>query len=222
MASSLALRRLLSSSVVPRSVRATRPAAASRLFNTDAVRRYDDDEMEHGVEVDRRSGRSVSRRRNDFFSDVFDPFSTTRNLSQVLNLMDQFMENPLLSATRGMGASGARRGWDVREKEDALYLRIDMPGLSKEDVKLALEQNTLVIRGEGKEEDDNVAAAAGGEEVENRGGSGGRRYTSRIEMPEKVYKTEEIKAEMKNGVLKVVIPKVKEEERSEVRHIEVQ
>ncbi|KAG7546245.1 HSP20-like chaperone [Arabidopsis suecica] len=209
MASSLALKRLLSSSIASRSRSVLRPAVSSRLFNTNAVRSYDDDgENRHGVDLDRRS---VPRRRGDFFSDVFDPFSPTRSVSQVLNLMDQFMENPLLSATRGMGASGARRGWDIKEKDDALYLRIDMPGLSREDVKLALEQDTLVIRGEGKYEDD------GGEEGE----SGNWKFTSRIGLPEKIYKVDEIKAEMKNGVLKVVIPKMKEQERNDVRQIEI-
>ncbi|ESQ43431.1 hypothetical protein EUTSA_v10014661mg [Eutrema salsugineum] len=207
--SSLALRRLLSSTVVPRAVR---PAAASRLFNTNAVRSYEDgDDV-----VDRsshRSNRPVSRRGGDFFSDIiFDPFTPTRSLSQVLNFMDQIGESPLVSATRGMGASGVRRGWDVKEKDDALYLRIDMPGLSREDVKLSLEQNTLVIKGEGKTEEK--------EEDEDVSGDG-RRFTSRIGLPEKVYKTDEIKAEMKNGVLKVVVPKMKEEERNNVRHIHV-
>lgn len=141
---------------------------------------------------------------------MFDPFMPTRSLSQVLNFMDQVAESPLVSATRGMGASGVRRGWDVKEKDDALYLRMDMPGLSREDVKLALEQNTLVIRGEGKtEEEEDVSGD-------------GRKFTSRIGLPEKVYKTDEIKAEMKNGVLKVVIPKMKEEELKNVRHIEVE
>ncbi|KAF8114076.1 hypothetical protein N665_0043s0139 [Sinapis alba] len=213
MASSLALRRLLSSTVAPSSRSFLRPQAASRLLNTNAVRSYDGGEDGRGVDVDQRSDqRSVSRRADDFFTDVFDPFSPTRSISQVLNLMDQFMENPLLSASRGMGASGARRGWDVKEKDDGLYLRIDMPGLSKDDVKLALENDTLVIRGEGKDVED------GGEEG---GETGNRRFTSRIGLPEKVYKTDEIKAEMKNGVLKVVVPKMKEEERNDVRQIEV-
>ncbi|KAG2242053.1 hypothetical protein Bca52824_096099 [Brassica carinata] len=212
MASSFALRRLLASTVAPASRSFLRPQAASRLLNTNAVRSYDGGENERGVDVDRRSDRSVSRRGDDFFTDVFDPFSPTRSISQVLNLMDQFMENPLLSASRGMGASGARRGWDIKEKEDALHLRIDMPGLSREDVKLALENDTLVIRGEGKDVDD------GGEEG---GETGNRRFTSRIGLPEKMYKTDEIKAEMKNGVLKVVVPKMKEEERNDVRQIEV-
>lgn len=74
-------------------------------------------------------------------------------------------------------------------------------------MKLALEQNTLVIKGEGKTEE--------GDEED------GRKFSSRIGLPEIVYKTDEIKAEMKNGVLKVVVPKLKEDERYNVRHIQV-
>ncbi|WZZ39463.1 hypothetical protein YC2023_035722 [Brassica napus] len=175
---SLALRRLISSSVVPRSVR---PAASLRLFNTNAARSY-----EEGDNRNHRPNRTVSPRGGDFFSDMFTP---TRSLSQVLNFMDQIGESPLLAS------SGARRGWDVKEKDDG------------EDVKLALEQNTLVIKGEGKTEE--------GDEDD------GRKFSSRIGLPEKVYKTDEIKAEMKNGVLKVVVPKLKEDERYNVRHIQV-
>lgn len=70
MASSLAIKRLVSSKLVPASVRyMMRPtASASRLFNTNAVRQFDDDQDERGIEVDRRSGRNLSRRRDDLFS----------------------------------------------------------------------------------------------------------------------------------------------------------
>lgn len=209
MASSLALKRLLSSNLLSKSIAspirpiASLPSAASRHFNTNAMRNYDD----RDVDADGRSDRSLSR-RDDFLSDFFDPFSPTRSLSQVLNLMDQFMENPLLSATRGGPGAGIRRGWDARETDEGLQLRVDMPGLGKEDVKVSVEQNTLIIKGEGEKEE--------GEQVS------GRRYMSRIDLPEKFYRTDEIKAEMKNGVLKVVVPKVKEEERSEVFHVNVE
>ncbi|KAJ0261796.1 23.5 kDa heat shock protein [Hirschfeldia incana] len=182
--SSLVLRRLLSSSVIPRSVR---PAASLRLFNTNAAARsYEqgDDTRNH------RSNRTVSPRRGDFFS-------------VVLNFMDQLDQTPIVSSST-RGAMGVRRGWDAKEKDDGLHLRIDMPGLSREDVKLALEENTLVIRGEGGD----------GEED-------GRKFSRRIGLPEKVYKTDEIKAEMKNGVLRVVVPKMNEDERNNVRHIHV-
>ena len=137
---------------------------------------------------------------------MFDPFSPTRSLSQLLNTMDQYMENPFLSASGGMGG-GLRRSWDAKETEDALNLRIDMPGLGKEDVKVSVEQNTLVIKGESAKESEDEDTAG--------------RYTSRIHLPEKIYKTDQIKAEMKNGVLKVVVPKIKEEERSDVIQVEI-
>ncbi|CAN1265370.1 Heat shock 22 kDa protein, mitochondrial [Linum perenne] len=114
--------------------------------------------------------------------------------------MDQLMESPT-------GAT-LRRGWDARETEEELQLKVDMPGLSKEDVKVSVEQNTLVIRGEGVKES---------EEESSR-----RRYSSRIDLPEKMYRTDQVKAEMKNGVLKVILPKVKEEERQDVVHVSVE
>ncbi|KDP22424.1 hypothetical protein JCGZ_26255 [Jatropha curcas] len=211
MAYSVALKRLVSSNLIPSSLRLIRPVATtptgSRLFNTNALREFDNDDNERGSEIDRRSGRSLSRHRDDFFSDVVDPFLPSRSLSQVLNMVDQFMDNPLFSSSRGIG-SGLRRGFDVRETDNALNLRIDMPGLGKEDVKVSVEQNTLIIKGEGEKESDEEES--------------GRRYTSRIDLPEKLYKTDEIKAEMKNGVLKVIVPKVKEDERSDVFHVKVE
>ncbi|XVF11195.1 hypothetical protein REPUB_Repub08aG0005000 [Reevesia pubescens] len=210
MACSLVLKRLVSSNVLPSSLRVIRPMAVapstSRLFNTNAMSEFDDDGDERDLSDERRHVRSLSRRGDSFFSDVFDPFSPTRSLSQVLNMMDQFMENPLLSASRGMGG-GLRKSWDAKETEDALNLRIDMPGLGKEDVKVSVEQNTLIIKGESAKESEDEDTAG--------------KYTSRIHLPEKIYKVDQIKAEMKNGVLKVVVPKIKEEERSDAIQVQI-
>ncbi|KAJ8772110.1 hypothetical protein K2173_027287 [Erythroxylum novogranatense] len=211
MASSIGLKKLVSSNLV-QNLRLIRPAATapslSRFFNANAVREFDDGEDERSIDVDRRSGSGLPRRRGDLFADVFDPFSPTRTLSQLLNTMDQFMDNPFLTLPRGMGA-GTRRGWEARETDDALNLRIDMPGLDKENVKVAVEQNTLVIKGEGPKEFEDDEES-------------GRRYSSRIDLPEKIYNTSQIKAEMKNGVLKVTVPKVKEEERVDAVQVKVE
>ncbi|KAG4966784.1 hypothetical protein JHK87_032435 [Glycine soja] len=175
------------------------------------MRQYDNRADDHSTDIDRHSERSFpsTARRDDIFSDVLDPFFPTRSLSQVLNMMDQVMDNPFLSGSRGIGAgSGVRRGWDARETEDALHLRVDMPGLGKEDVKISVEQNTLIIKGEGAKEGDEEESA--------------RRYTSRIDLPDKLYKIDQIRAEMKNGVLKVVVPKMKEEERKDVISVKVE
>ncbi|CAN1265369.1 Heat shock 22 kDa protein, mitochondrial [Linum perenne] len=75
MASSLALKKLLSSSLLSTSLRLPRTVAsgvapsASRLFNTNAVREYDgDDGDERQLDVDRRSRSPYSRGRDEFFS----------------------------------------------------------------------------------------------------------------------------------------------------------
>ncbi|KAF8380489.1 hypothetical protein HHK36_027976 [Tetracentron sinense] len=215
MASAIALRGATASNLFnkkllnPVRYLATVPSS-SRPFNTSAQKR-DSDNADRSVAIDRRPEMSVSRRRESPvipFTDVFDPFSQAWSLSQVMNLMDQFMEDPFLAASRGMGAGSRGAGWDVKEDEEALYVRMDMPGLGKEDVKVLVEQNTLVIKGEGQKES---------EEEES-----GRRYTSRLDLPQNLYKLDQIKAEMKNGVLKVVVPKVKEEERKDVVQVPIE
>lgn len=88
-----------------------------------------------------------------------------------------------------------------------------MPGLGKEEVRVKVEQNTLVIKGESREEEE-------GEEEEEE--IDRRRYSSRIDLPPSWYKIEDIKAEMKNGVLKVMVPKVKGEERQDLFVVPIQ
>ncbi|CAI9771549.1 unnamed protein product [Fraxinus pennsylvanica] len=215
MASSLALRRAVRGPaffnrlLFPGRVCSVAPSV-KRSYNTNAqMTPYD--EGDRRVDVERRSDSSVTRRRDDFptfFSDAFDPFFPGRSLSQVLNMMDQFMDSPFMTAGRGRGiGAGVRRGWDVKEDDDALYLRLEMPGLDKDQVKVLVEQNTLVIKGEGEKEY---------EDDEH-----GRRYSSRLDLPPNLYKLDGIKAEMKNGLLKVVVPKVKEEERMDVFQVDV-
>ena len=99
-----------------------------------------------------------------------------------------------------------------KQDDDAVYLKVSMPGLGKEHVKVLAEQNILVIKGEGEKEpwdgDKDDAAVP--------------MYSRRIEMPADAYKMDKIKAEMKNGVLRVTVPKVKEEERKDVFQVKIE
>lgn len=152
-------------------------------------------------------------------ADALDPFNPRRSLMDVFNLVDQMLDSPF-GAGRGT-AGGAWRGWDAREDDKALYLKVEMPGLGKDDVQVMVENNSLAIKGEAseKEGEDGGEVEQGGEEGRERGR---RRYSSRIELPENEYELEGIKAEMRNGVLRVVVPKVKQEERKGVRHVLVE
>lgn len=118
----------------------------------------------------------------------------------MMNMMDQFMDVP--------GRGGRRRGWDVKEDEKAVYIKMDMPGVGKEDVKVSVEEETLIIKGEEAKEN---------EEEINR-----RRFSTRLDLPGDLYKLDEIRAEMKNGVLKVVVPKrIEEDETTNAREVQV-
>ncbi|GFP88253.1 heat shock 22 kDa protein mitochondrial [Phtheirospermum japonicum] len=99
--------------------------------------------------------------------------------------------------------------WKTKQSAEGLHLFMDMPGLGKEDVKVSVEQNTLMVTGEGKKVFDDDKKT-------------GRGYSNFFYLPEKVYKTKEIKAEMKNGVLKVFVPKIKNEERTDVFDVSVE
>ncbi|KAI3843385.1 hypothetical protein MKW92_013205 [Papaver armeniacum] len=191
--------------------RAVIPSSTRFFSDSSSTQMQNRDENEREIDIDRRSSDSLSRRRDTYpslFSDVFDPFSPTRSLSSLFNMMDNFMDSPITNRRGGLGSGGLRRGWDAREDENSLCLKIDMPGLSKEEVNVSVDQNTLTIRGEGGKETDDEESV--------------RRYSSRIDLPPKVYKLDEIRAEMKNGVLKVFVPKVKEEERSDVVQVNVE
>ncbi|MCL7022991.1 hypothetical protein MKW94_022044 [Papaver nudicaule] len=219
---SLALRRaaqapnLLKNLVRSSSVSVNPAHSFSRSFNSNAsaeMIRDHRDEEEHGMDIDRRSSAPLPRRRSyspNLLSDAFDPFSRRDyDLGSLVGMLDNVMKNPFVQPTVARGTSGLRRGWNVKEAEDALHLKIEMPGLGKENVKVAVEQNTLTIKGEGEKED--------GDDDENV-----RKYNSRIELPQEHYKLDQVKAEMKNGILRVSVPKVKEEEKRNVHHVNVE
>lgn len=75
-----------------------------------------------------------------------------------------------------------------------------MPGLGKEDVNVVVDDCTLIIDGESPNEEEFGDAA----EINS--------YTSRIRFFKEYHKMDQIQVEMKNGVLKVVVPKFTEED----------
>ena len=59
------------------------------------------------------------------------------------------------------GGAGEEAGWGVRtwappvdiyETDDALVLKAELPGVSKDDVSIEIHQNTLILRGQRKHE----------------------------------------------------------------------
>ncbi len=103
---------------------------------------------------------------------------------------------------------------NTREGEEAYHIDVDLPGINKEDVEISIDKNILTISGkrevkeEVKEEDYY--------RIESKYGSFSRSFT----LPKKVD-VENIKATSDNGVLEVIIPKLKVL-KDETKKIEIQ
>uniref|UniRef100_A0A0D6RAN9 SHSP domain-containing protein n=1 Tax=Araucaria cunninghamii TaxID=56994 RepID=A0A0D6RAN9_ARACU len=103
------------------------------------------------------------------------------------------------------GPAGVRTAWDVMESDTEIKMRFDMPGLNKEDVKVSIEDDVLVIKGESKKEEQGNKDSWSARSYSN--------YSTRLVLPDNC-ETDKIKAELKNGVLNITIPKVKGESKA--------
>ncbi|MGH7817654.1 MAG: Hsp20/alpha crystallin family protein [Candidatus Binatia bacterium] len=126
---------------------------------------------------------------------------------EVERLFDEMIHRP-------WGFCREIRGWnpsvDVYETADAFVLEADLPGVKLEDVKVEAENGDLVLRGwrtiEKHESDGRFHT------MERSSGN----FLRRIKLPDSVEK-DQIQAEFHDGVLRVILPKVKERKRGEAR-----
>jgi HSP20 family protein len=88
---------------------------------------------------------------------------------------------------------------DVIEKDNVLTIRVDLPGLTKEEVKVDVVNDAITVQGERKKE---VQEDKDGQyRLERAYGS----FFRSVPLPEGV-KAEDVKASFKNGVLEVTAP----------------
>jgi HSP20 family protein len=124
-----------------------------------------------------------------------------RELNTIQNEMNRLF-NTFLDTPSGAG-NGVRRwlpAMDLVETKDDFVLRVDLPGLSEEDVNIELEDNVLTVSGERKTEREE--RKEGYYRVERASGAFSRSLT----LPEGVN-ADAVKASFDRGVLEVRIPK---------------
>jgi len=91
---------------------------------------------------------------------------------------------------------------NTRESDEAYYIEVDLPGIKKENVDINVEDNVLTISGTREYKDE--VKEENYYKIESKYGSFSRSFT----LPEKVD-VENITATSTDGVLEVIIPKLK-------------
>jgi HSP20 family protein len=116
-------------------------------------------------------------------------------------MMDELLRwDPYSSLERWNGGTDFLPSFDVKENKDAYVVEADLPGVKEENVEISLTGNVLQISG--KREDETKEEGDQWFVVERSHGQFARSFS----LPEGAD-AENVKAEMKNGVLKIQIPK---------------
>src|SRR5579872_5534987 len=126
--------------------------------------------------------------------------------------IDRLFDAPLAELTRtSQLLSGWTPAFDVYEDKDNVYVRAELPGMNKEDIDLSLHNGSLSISGERKSEEKFKEA-----EVYRAERFFGR-FQRTVTLPTPVA-VDKIKAQYKDGILSVSLPKAEE---AKPKHIDV-
>jgi HSP20 family protein len=125
-------------------------------------------------------------------------------LSNLRDEIDRLFDVPLAELAR---TSSLLSGWtpalDLHEDKDSLVVKVEVPGMKKEDIEVSLHDGTLSISGERKS--DQTFEGAEVYRAERFFG----RFQRTIALPTAVA-ADQIKAQYKDGVLTITLPKAEE------------
>jgi HSP20 family protein len=115
-------------------------------------------------------------------------------LTNLQDELDRLFESPLTAWSPVL---------DVHEDKDNYIFRTELPGLKREDIEVSLQDGALVISGERK-----AGKVEEGVEVHRQERYYGK-FQRALTLPEPVA-VDRVKAEYKDGVLTVTLPKTEE------------
>jgi len=137
----------------------------------------------------------------------WDPFHNVSSLQEQVN---RLFENSFPGRSENSALTTWAPAVDIYETENELVLKADLPDINEKDLDIRVENNMLTIRGERKFEQE--VKEENYLRIERTYGSFSRSFS----LPNTVN-TEGIKAEYKNGVLTVELPKRAESKPKQVK-----
>ena len=134
-----------------------------------------------------------------------------RNLFNLHNEMGRVFGD--LFAPHEGGTEAEETAWmptvDISETENGYEIRAELPGVSEDDVNVSVTDNVLTVKGEKRQEEETEGKNY--HRVERRYGSFQRSFT----LPRHI-EIDAIKAEFKDGVLTLGIPKAEVAKPTEI------
>lgn len=129
------------------------------------------------------------------------------------DLFDEMFRDPFFS-----GVENKVMKTDIKEKDDKYLIDIDLPGYEKEDIKIEIEDGYLTVHASVNKEMDNEKEKGKYVRKERYVGECSRSFYVGEDITE-----EDIKAKLKNGTLKLEIPKKEDKkELPEKRYIPIE
>ena len=141
----------------------------------------------------------------------WDPF---RELEEVSDRLNRMFARPAVTRTNGketMIVADWTPSVDISETEGEYQIKAEIPDVKKEDVKVTLEDGVLTIQGERKHEKEEKGKKF--HRIERSYGS----FVRTFSLPD-VIDEEKVKAEFKDGVLTLTMPK---KEAAKVKKIKI-
>ncbi len=132
---------------------------------------------------------------------VWNPF---RELARIENELNKLFSEFLPSTRESVEVVTWAPRVDVYEKDNNIVIEAEIPGAKKEDIEVKIKDNAVVIKGEVKKEEEKK------EENYYRKERFYGTFERVIPLPTEV-KAEEAKAEFKDGILRLTIPKATQE-----------
>ena len=143
----------------------------------------------------------------------YNPYNRVREYRRGFDLLNSMINN-LEEQRAPEFKDGFTPTVNTREGEFAYHIEVDLPGVKKEDIDIKVEDSTLVVSGERKTKEETKEENY--YKLESSFGSFSRSFS----LPENVD-TENIHAESEDGVLEVIIPKLKDSKVDKVKKIKI-
>lgn len=98
---------------------------------------------------------------------------------------------------------------DIYESDDGITVELEIPGMSKDDVNIRIQDNVLTLKGEKKQDEDTKGKNF--HRVERSYGTFERSFS----LPSSIQ-TDRVRATTKDGVLTITLPKAEEAKPREI------